>query len=197
MPPEEHIHGGEDDSAKQGIADASGPEAGQVHHPVREAVRGIDEVEKKGPSPAPDKAVSHCQVQDRRDGFGQETGEAPWLGAIKRKEVVQIRENDEGIVQGANDQEHTEEPDIMPAPPSGANGASPRGAAFRWSEIGIVALECPPGESQHHEEEHFRRTAGDMSESQAGDDECKSQKAGRKSLKITPLQGMARAWDQD
>ena len=69
--------------------------------------------------------------------------------------------------------------------------------ACQASQIGIVALKCPPGQGEHHEEEYFRRTAGYTPESQAGDDECKGQKAGRKSLKVTPLQDMARAWNQD
>ena len=193
IPAPDDVDGRENDRDEQGVSDPSGSETGQVHHAVGKPVGGIDQIDEEGPSRESHESISDRQVEGRGDGLREKSGNAARLGAIEGEEVVQVIEDDERIVDGADQQKQTEKTNIMAALPSQAERAAPRRAVPARSEVGIITLECPPGECQHHKEEHFCGASGDSAEGGARDDEEQCAETGGQSLAITTLKELSGA----
>src|SRR5262249_9147418 len=113
IPAPDDVDGRENDGDEQGVPDTAGTETGQVHHAVGKSVRCIDEIDEKGPSCKPHKSIADCHMEGRRDGFGEKSGNAAGFGAIEGEQIIQVIEDDERIVDGADQEKQTEKPDIM------------------------------------------------------------------------------------
>jgi len=191
IPAPDDVDGRENDGDEQGVPDATGTKTGQVHHAVGKSVRCIDKIDEKGPSRKPYKSIADCHMEGRRDGFGEKSGNAAGFGAIEGEQIIQVIEDDERIIDGADQEKQTEKPDIMTALPRGAKGAAPRRHVVARPEVGIVTLECPPGEGEDHKEEDFCGASGDSAECCAGDDEKKCAETGCQGLEITTLKKLS------
>src|SRR5262249_51954504 len=122
---------------------------------------------------------------------GEKSGNDAGIGAIEGEQIIQVIEDDERIIDGADQEKQTEKPDIMTALPRGAKGAAPRRHVVARPEVGIVTLECPPGEGEDHKEEDFCGASGDSAECCAGDDEKKCAETGCQGLEITTLKKLS------
>jgi hypothetical protein len=100
----ENVDRGKDNDNQQGVPDAARTKTREIHDAVREAVGGVHQVKQQCLSTEPYKSVPHGQMEGRRNGFRHETKDAARLRAEKGKCIVQVFQDDPGIVQRTDEE---------------------------------------------------------------------------------------------
>src|SRR5574341_1628894 len=102
---------------QQGVADPTWAKTGEVHHGIGHSIGGVEQVEKERPSPKAKKPIADRGMQHWRDGFGGNSHETGRFGAKEREEVLGIVEDDDRVIDGAQEKKGAEEANVMPLLP--------------------------------------------------------------------------------
>ena len=194
--PRDHVTRKDDEGDEEGVPDPAGAKTGQIDEGIGGAVGGIDQIDQEGPFLDLQEAIPDQGMEKRGQCFRDEPGRAVQLGTKKRQQVIGISCDQEGIVPSTDQEEKSEEPDIVSLCPGDASAASKIRTAPGRPEGGVVALKGPPGKGQQHKEKDFSGSTGDSPERQAQKDQEDGAQAVEESCSISSANELSQSGKQ-
>ena len=104
LPSPHDIDGGDHHGGEERVSDTSWSKAGQIDDTVSKPIRGIDQIDEERPAAQSDEPVSNRDMESGGNGLRQKSRNTAWFRTVKGQEIFEIIENDERVIDCADEQ---------------------------------------------------------------------------------------------